>query len=107
VERSAVDQFHRQPRHAGVFAGGMHRHDRRVLQARDRVDLAAEAFLGAGEEQVLSAHQLQRDGAAARSVRRAAAVPAVLVGCSARIAERTLPKLCAHLSVRGGAWPST
>ncbi len=40
-------------------------------------------------------------GVAARSVRRrgAAALPAVLVGCAARIADRTVSRLCATTSV--------
>jgi hypothetical protein len=43
-----------------VFAGGEDRHDRRMFEARDDLDLAAEPFARALEEQQVRAHDLER-----------------------------------------------
>ena len=63
---AAPQARHRVPRHAVDVAGREDRHDRRVLEAGDGVDLAAEALAGAFEQQQLGSHDLQRHLAAER-----------------------------------------
>jgi hypothetical protein len=64
VGADAVDELHHQVRDAAILAHGVDRHDALVLEARDRLGLAAEALAAAGEEQKLRPHDLERHVAA-------------------------------------------
>ena len=70
VQRSAAQQFHREERDAALLADGVDRHDARVVQPRDDLDLAAEPFAGAGEEQLVGADDLQCHLASERLLHR-------------------------------------
>src|SRR5204863_7967561 len=58
-------------RHAAVLADGVDRHDAGMLQARDRLGLAPEAFARAREVELLGPDQFERDVAAQALLARA------------------------------------
>ena len=64
VHGTSVQQFHRVPEHAVLFARSEHGNDGRMREPRDGFDLAAEAFASTFEVEQFGPHDLERDAAA-------------------------------------------